>query len=290
MSALSPSGPDRPDKQSGALSRLGHFLARYDDGEILRWAFRGMLVGTISVLALDYFELQQDVPEPPSVEMAPTAVPILPPAVDGDDSTGGIDPRPFLRTDQTLLRRAMQFTLAPGGVLKAEGSIEPGTAARFAAELQARGEYVKTVSLNSPGGALDDAMEMGRLVHSRKLNTEVADGALCASSCPLFLAGGAKRLTGAKAAVGVHQFYAVATAAERQKGPAQAMSEAQATTARITRHLTEMGVDAALWLHALDTPPRRLYYFSAEELERYRLSTGVVSARPSDEPEAASAG
>ena len=68
--------------------------------------------------------------------------------------------------------------LAAGGLLAAEGSIEPGTAARFAAELEARGEYVKTVSLNSPGGALDDAMAMARLLRERGISTEVADGAL----------------------------------------------------------------------------------------------------------------
>ena len=44
------------------------------------------------------------------------------------------------------------------------------------------------------------------------------------------------------------------------------MADAQATTARISRHLATMGVDPALWLHALDTPPRALYYFSPDEM------------------------
>ena len=55
------------------------------------------------------------------------------------------------------------------------------------------------------------------------------------------------------------------------------MSDAQATTARISRHLAEMGVDPALWLHALDTPPQALYYFSPEELAKYRLVTAPVA-------------
>ena len=42
---------------------------------------------------------------------------------------------------------------------------------------------------------------------------------------------------------------------------------------RRRRHLSDAGVDAALWLHALETPPNQLYYFSAEELERYKLVT-----------------
>ena len=55
------------------------------------------------------------------------------------------------------------------------------------------------------------------------------------------------------------------------------MSDAQATTARISRHLAEMDVDPALWLHALDTPPRALYYFSPAELAKYKLVTSPVA-------------
>jgi hypothetical protein len=38
-----------------------------------------------------------------------------------------------------------------------------------------------------------------------------------------------------------------------------------------------MGVDPALWLHALDTPPQALYYLSPEELADYRLVTKPAS-------------
>ena len=55
------------------------------------------------------------------------------------------------------------------------------------------------------------------------------------------------------------------------------MADAQATTARISRHLAEMDVDPALWLHALDTPPRALYYFTPDELAGYRMVTTPVA-------------
>ena len=161
------------------------------------------------------------------------------------------------------------------GVLQAAGSIDAGAAVRFEKELGERGEYVRTVSLDSPGGSLDDAMLMAQLIRDRNLSVEVRDGALCASSCPLVLAGGKSRSVAEKAAIGVHQFYAVTS---RELGPEQAMADAQLTTARITRHLIEMGVDPALWLHALDTPPRRLYYLSAKELADYRLVTEARTA------------
>lgn len=40
------------------------------------------------------------------------------------------------------------------------------------------------------------------------------------------------------------------------------MADAQLTTARNSRLLIEFDVDPALWLHALDTPRRALYYLS----------------------------
>ncbi|MDP3897770.1 MAG: hypothetical protein Q8Q62_13950 [Mesorhizobium sp.] len=246
------------------------YLARFDDGLVIRWAFFGMLIGTLGVLGMDLYEMSaRDAAAIP----AGSAIdePVLPPAVEtATPSAPGRDPREFLTTDEAALKGAMRFALGTGGVLAAEGAIEPGAAERFAAEIAARGEYVKTIALNSPGGSLEDAMAMSRLIRDQGFATEVADGALCASSCPLIMAGGVERRAGARAAIGVHQFY---SAGEGPKGPAQAMSDAQATTARITRHLTEMGVDPALWLHALDTPPRALDYVTVEELGEYRLAT-----------------
>jgi hypothetical protein len=87
-------------------------------------------------------------------------------------------------------------------------------------------------------------------------------------------AGGTERLATAKSAIGVHQIYA-SVAAESLPAAGEAMSGAQKTTAAITRYLTESGVDAALWLHALETPPDRLYYLSAAELTEYKLATAL---------------
>ena len=56
---------------------------------------------------------------------------------------------------------------------------------------------------------------------------------------------------------------------------AGAVAAAQQTTAAISRYLALVGVDPALWLHALDTRPDRLYYFSAQELTDLKLVTNV---------------
>jgi hypothetical protein len=255
------------------------YVAPHDEAGIVRWAFFLMLLGTFLVLTLDF----RDIVERngglwgPEASTTAVTVPVLPPAIEGDDRVGNgtTDPREFLTTNPDELRETMRFTLLPGGVLQASGSIERGAAARFEKEIAERGEYVRTVTLDSPGGSLDDAMAMAKLIRDKGLTTEVREGALCASSCPLVLAGGIDRKVANKAAVGVHQFYAVSN---REVGAEQAMADAQITTARITRHLIDMGVDPAIWLHALDTPPRRLYYLSADELSGYRLVTGERTA------------
>lgn len=251
---------------------LMRYIERFDDGEIARWAFRGLLAGAIIVIGLDLKALYDDrlMLDPTATGTTVIVEPVLPPAVrTGTQGEPSLDPRENVTADETM-RRPLRFELHPGGVMSAEGSIDVGAAQRFAAEMDARGEYVKTLTLNSPGGSLDDAMAMARLVREQGIATEVADGSLCASSCPLVLAGGVVRSVGEKAAVGLHQFYA---ATKGTSDPVQAMSDAQATAARIARYLTEMDVDPALWLHALDTPPQALYYLSADEMARYRLTT-----------------
>jgi hypothetical protein len=163
--------------------------------------------------------------------------------------------------------------------LRLTGSIDVGAAERFAAEIAARGEYVETIVLDSPGGSVVDALAIGDLIHESGLATMVGAGALCASSCPIVLASGAERFASPEAAIGVHQIYAAALSDDPQNAlrvAGTAMSDAQTTTGEIISHLTRSGVDPALWLHALATPPDRLYYFTPEEMTGLKLVTELV--------------
>ena len=103
------------------------YLARFDDGKAVRWAFRGMLIGTIGVLALDLRDLSREngwwAPEA-SLPALPSD-PILPPVVETDTPIPPDDPRRFVTTGEDILARPMTFTLGSGGVLAAEGSIDP---------------------------------------------------------------------------------------------------------------------------------------------------------------------
>jgi hypothetical protein len=251
------------------------WLARLDDGVIIRTAFFAMLAGTLSVLYIDYRELTAN---DTSAFVGPFE-PVLP-SFDPSSPMGPAGPE--VTTDIEALKQPLAISLGTSGTLNLVGAIDPGAAQRFADEIAARGEYVKVVSLNSPGGSVSDALAMGQLIREKGFATEVAAGAICASSCPLVFAGGSERRATSKSAIGVHQVYATQQPGSilptAMQAAGNAMSDAQKTTATVTRHLVSMGVDAALWIHALETPPERLYYLSPEELTDYRLVTVMDGA------------
>ncbi len=240
---------------------------------LLRLVFVGLLALTATVLGRDLLEQLDGAPlfapeAPPEIVQ-----PYLPSARPGEADPG----RRTGTTPEDRLRAPMALELVAGGRLTAVGTITPGTAERFAQELARRGDYVETVVLDSPGGSVQDALAMSRMIRERELSTLVEDGGLCASSCPLVLAGGAERRAGREAAVGVHQISAVRTGGIVLPGAAEPeMVRAQRVSAEIQRHLVEMGVEPAVWVHAMETPPEEMYYFTPEERAAMKLAAPVA--------------
>jgi hypothetical protein len=119
--------------------------------------------------------------------------------------------------------------------ISAEGKIVPGTAAEFRQMINSLGPQKLPVVIHSGGGAVRDAMAIGRLIRDRQLDVAVgrtefepcsevgcsarpnARGrtvdfhAICASACALLLAGGERRFVAPFAFVGVHQITAFQT-------------------------------------------------------------------------------
>lgn len=118
--------------------------------------------------------------------------------------------------------------------IAADGEITHRTAKDFEAILKKAGNLNLPLLINSPGGSVEQAMEMGRIIRKRNMTVEVARtgylrcgprdkrckpedksgvrngyantiGAYCNSACPLVLAGGVRRIASPIAAVGVHQ-------------------------------------------------------------------------------------
>jgi hypothetical protein len=252
----------------GLGQRLKTYLLSADDGTMMRHVFQALLATAVVFIVIDWNELSAANRDMAGYDpMKPETVPVLPPALtDGEPQNAPSD----VTADPQTLKQTIRFELQPGGILSAQGSIEPGAAGRFATEIEARGEYVKTVLLNSPGGAVGDALAISKLIREKKLGTKVASGALCASSCPIIMAGGVVREAEKGAVIGVHQIF---NGSREKLSAERAMSEAQRTTADVSRHLEEMGIKSGVWLHALETPPDRLYYLTPEEMKEFALTT-----------------
>jgi hypothetical protein len=249
---------------SGFRSRFNTWLNDRPDDFILRKIFALMIAGTVTVLALDYFELS-GLREQVAARIPDISTDALPAALpkDGEPTVG-----PLRRPDGPLAA-AMKFELVADGRLRATGTIEPGTAKLFADEVEKRGGYVKTIVLHSPGGSVSDALAMGRLIRKKNFSTQVEAGRYCASSCPLVFAGGVERRAGERAVIGVHQVSSLAPG-----GPlAGDMAEAQRISAACQKYLRDMGVDLEVWTHAMETPKEKLYSFRKDELLMLKLAT-----------------
>ena len=266
--------------------RFQTWLSDNPDEAILRWIFRSVVMVTIVVLAIDLAgmngwtanadlaaapaEIKQD---SPALDHPGSMPSILAPLLPGGDKRLMPLPQP-----DGAMARPMTFELVSGGKLMATGTITPGISESFAAEVSRRGDYIKTVVLNSPGGSVADALIMGRLIRERKFATEVEAGKYCASSCPLLFAGGIERRAGDRAMIGVHQLAAITSAANSP--PRNEMSVTQDISARCLRYLAEMGVNLQVWVHAMETPHDKLFVFKPDELKALNLATTIPAAAP----------
>jgi hypothetical protein len=266
--------------------RIHAFLAANPDEAILRFIFRSVVTVTIIVLAADLAgmngwigrpdsaaELRHDTPSLGLPDIVPS---ILAPL--GPDDGKRLTPRPQA---EGVMAKPMTFELIGGGKLMATGTITPGISEAFTAEVSRRGDYIKTVVLNSPGGSVADALAMGRLIRERNFATEVESGKYCASSCPLVFAGGVERRVGDKAVIGVHQVAAVGPAGGL---PRDEMNVAQNISARCQRYLGDMGVNLQVWVHAMETPHDKLFVFKPDELKSLNLATAAAAVPSATAP------
>ena len=256
-------------------SKIIRFAGCFNDAMLMRFAFY-CLIGFVGVtLILDYREMLTQAAYEAPIVTPRRDNPVLPafnptPQIEGEEPTQTIAPE--ITTPRETLNNPMTIELVSGGILRMTGFIDVGTSELFNKEIEGINEYIKVIELNSPGGSVFDALAISSKIREFGWTTKVSNGNLCASSCPLIFAGGEKRIAEKNAAIGVHQFFSLS---EDKRSPSEAISGTQATTAKITRHLERMKVDPQLWVHALETPPQQLYYFTPKEMKDYKLATGT---------------
>lgn len=170
-----------------------------------------------------------------------------------------------------------RLTLTPvfaGEAILLEGEIAGGDAARILKQINELAKAPTRAILNSPGGSVQDALELGRALRLAGMETEMRSGDICYSACPYLLAAGVTRAVPEDAFVGVHQHYF----GESTLLPAfAAVEDIQRGQGEVMRYLNQMGIDPLVMQHALVTPPDEIYVLLREELVAY----GFIEDEPS---------
>lgn len=185
------------------------------------------------------------------------------------DQTRRFSPKRAVPGSREPLPERLTLTVVSGGdAIVLEGEIEGGDASRILKQINELPQAPTRAILNSPGGSVRDALELGRALRLSGMDTEMRSADICYSACPYLLAAGVERSVPQDAFVGVHQHYF----GESTILPAfAAVEDIQRGQGEVMRYLDQMGIDPLVMQHALVTPPDEIYVLLPEELERYKF-------------------
>lgn len=176
-----------------------------------------------------------------------------------------------------------------------DGPITASTPADFRRFLEQNGSYASvrhTVVLNSPGGNLMAALELGMLIRERRFNTAIGRTVLsqfsrenptlsqtqsvvqgtCVSACAYAFLGGVDRRA-QPGQIGFHQFYSPSALqdARARQFSAVDLGATQALVGLIALYLKEVGVDSEVLFLAATQGPGGMAYPPEAELRRLRI-------------------
>ena len=168
---------------------------------------------------------------------------------------------------------AMRFAYSPlagvrgAGVLTASGEVRLGDDERLHTALHAlpAGERVAALSLDSPGGDLEEGLRIAASVREARLPTMVGDSAKCASACVIVFAAGSHLFASTTALIGVH------SASYRGSDT----PDAQAATVLMARRLSEYGVPDAILGKMVTAHPSQVWWLSRSDLDSMRVDFNV---------------
>jgi hypothetical protein len=112
-------------------------------------------------------------------------------------------PDPKVLARMALSDHPLSFSLFNRDILFTWGKVDSGSSDRFRDALR---PGIKEVWLFSPGGSLQDGLEIGRIIRAHRIVTRVPNGARCISACNFMFMGGVLRYVGASATIEVHMF------------------------------------------------------------------------------------
>jgi hypothetical protein len=183
----------------------------------------------------------------------------------------------LVRRARTACERLGRLTGAASGLVRfdADGQVEKtwlvvdGEISDGFAEMvieRLRAERAVGLVINSPGGSLYEARQLGRWLRDNGLPVGV--NAYCTSACVDVLAGGIERYATANARLGIHQSRVPAALSSHEGG--------QLSVVTAALYLREMGIDNSLALAAAAVPNNDMYWITLPEALKTGLLTRVV--------------
>ncbi|BCG79901.1 COG3904 family protein [Mesorhizobium sp. 113-3-3] len=168
----------------------------------------------------------------------------------------------------------------PGGlpdIITVTGVIGPNDDAQFNQIAATTGQAI--VLLNSEGGSVLPALEIGRAIRHKGFATAVASDTLCASACALTWLAGTPRLAGQSASIGFHASYIVKNGTPSETGVGNAL---------IGAYLNQLGLSQNAIVFVTSAPPEGMAWLSGEKANGLGLQFAAyqTNATSSDNVEA----
>jgi hypothetical protein len=165
---------------------------------------------------------------------------------------------------------AHRYTDGPGAYIIGSGETMPGDYHRFLAVLPRAIAYHRTedypidVWLDGPGGDLDEALKLGRLIYDLGFTTLVDDHSECASACALIWLGGGALAMRPRAMIGFHQ--------------AAYLDGTSAVTgnAVVGHYLADVGLDQSVVEYVMSAPPNSMTWLSPEVVRSLRMPVDIL--------------
>lgn len=140
------------------------------------------------------------------------------------------------------------------GYVTIDGEIREGDAAKIRRIIATK--TVTTVFLESEGGSLPEALEIGRMINVSGYRTVVMDDTVCASSCALIWLAGNPRYMQPRALVGFHASYTMEGGKPIASGVANAV---------VGRYLTLLNLPSKAVMFATSASPDDMSWINAKD-------------------------
>jgi hypothetical protein len=154
------------------------------------------------------------------------------------------------------------------------------------AEVPTSRKLALSVDIDSPGGSIRTAMEIGRIVRQREMDVSVTPKMSCASACVLVFAAGVERdiyenpfirlipaeprSSEPSGAIGIHRSY-IAETPQQPVTLAEVKQYTDRTVAALRSYFQEMNVSERLADDMMAVPPQKIRWLTPFEQEGYGL-------------------